>query len=119
MIGLGFKPFQAAALTLIANTAPVAWGSIGIPVHTLAAVTALNESDLSAMIGRILPITAVTVAFWLVRTMVSWRETWEVFPAILVVGGSFRSEEHTSELQSQSNLVCRLPLVKKKEKSNS
>src|SRR6478609_2159967 len=89
MIGLGFKPFHAAALNLIANTAPVAWGAIGTPVHTLAAVTALPESDLSATIGRILPITAVMVPFWLVRTMVSWQETFEVFPAILVVGSTF------------------------------
>src|SRR6184192_225541 len=89
MIGLGFKPFHAAALNLIANTAPVAWGAIGTPVHTLAAVTALSESDLNAMIGRILPITALIVPFWLVRTMVSWKETFEVFPAILVVGISF------------------------------
>src|SRR6202041_2828676 len=89
MIGLGFKPFHAAALNLIANTAPVAWGAIGTAVHTLAAVTALPESDLNAMIGRILPFTAIIVPFWLVRTMVSWRETFEVFPAILVVGGSF------------------------------
>jgi lactate permease len=51
IIGLGFKPFQAAALNLITNTLPVAWGAIGTPVHTLAAVTALNESDLNAMIG--------------------------------------------------------------------
>ena len=55
MIGLGFKPFHAAALNLIANTAPVAWGAIGTPIHTLAAVTALPESDLNAMVGRILP----------------------------------------------------------------
>ena len=89
MIGLGFKPFHAAALNLIANTAPVAWGAIGTPVHTLAAVTALPESDLSAMIGRILPITAIIVPFWLVRAMVGWRETFEVLPAILVVGISF------------------------------
>src|SRR5690349_382564 len=89
MIGLGFKPFHAAALNLIANTAPVAWGSVGVPVHTLAAVCRLPESDLSATIGRILPLTAVIVPFWLVRTMVSWRETFEVFPAILVVGVSF------------------------------
>src|ERR1700739_2478652 len=67
MIGLGFKPFQAAALNLIANTAPVAWGSIGTPVHTLAAVNGLPESDLNAMIGRILPFTAGIVPFWLVR----------------------------------------------------
>jgi lactate permease len=89
MIGLGFRPFHAAALNLIANTAPVAWGSVGIPIHTLAAVCGLPESDLSATIGRILPITAVIVPFWLVRTLVSWRETFEVFPAILVVGISF------------------------------
>src|SRR5436305_2977065 len=57
MIGLGFKPFHAAALNLIANTAPVAWGSIGTPVHMLAAVTALPEADLNAMIGRILHFT--------------------------------------------------------------
>jgi len=55
MIGLGFKPFHAAALNLLANTSPVAWGAIGTPVHTLAAVSGLPESDLSAMIGRILP----------------------------------------------------------------
>src|SRR5256714_5359730 len=89
MIGLGFKPFHAAALNLIANTAPVAWGSIGTPVHTLAAVTALSESDLNAMIGRILPFTAVIIPFWLVRAMVSWSETLEVLPAILVVSLSF------------------------------
>src|SRR6266436_3748492 len=89
MIGLGFKPFHAAALNLIANTSPVAWGAIGTPVHTLAAVSGLPESDLSAMIGRILPITAAIVPFWLVRTMVSWKETFEVFPAILVVGSTF------------------------------
>src|SRR3984893_4240907 len=71
MIGLGFKPFHAAALNLIANTAPVAWGAIGTPVHALAAVTALPESDLNAMIGRILPFTAIIVPFWLVRAMVS------------------------------------------------
>src|ERR671928_929962 len=74
MIGLGFEPFYAAALNLIANTAPVAWGAIGTPVHTLAAVTALPESDLNAMIGRILPITALIVPIWLVRAMVSWKD---------------------------------------------
>ena len=105
MIGLGFKPFHAAALNLIANTAPVAWGAIGTPVHTLAAVTALPESDLSAMIGRILPITAVIVPFWLVRTMVSWKETFEVFPAILVVGGSFALTQFVWSNYVDSNLV--------------
>ncbi|PYI94728.1 MAG: L-lactate permease, partial [Verrucomicrobia bacterium] len=105
MIGLGFKPFQAAALNLIANTSPVAWGAIGTPVHTLAAVTALNESDLNAMIGRILPITAVVVPFWLVRSMVSWKETLQVFPAILVVGGSFAATQWFWANHMDSNLV--------------
>jgi lactate permease len=105
MIGLGFKPFQAAALNLIANTAPVAWGAIGTPVHALASVTGLPESDLSAMIGRILPITAVIVPFWLVRAMVSWEETFEVFPAILVVGGSFAATQWFWANHMDSNLV--------------
>src|SRR5881392_1750809 len=105
MIGLGFKPFHAAALNLIANTSPVAWGAIGTPVHTLAAVTALPESDLNAMIGRILPVTAVIVPFWLVRTMVGWRETFEVFPAILVVGGSFAATQWFWANHMDSNLV--------------
>jgi lactate permease len=105
MIGLGFRPFQAAALNLIANTAPVAWGAIGTPVHTLAVVAALNESDLSAMIGRILPITAIIVPFWLVRAMVSWQETFEVFPAILVVGGSFAATQWFWSNYVDSNLV--------------
>src|SRR5229473_536553 len=105
MIGLGFKPFHAAALNLIANTAPVAWGAIGTPVHTLAAVTALPESDLNAMIGRILPFTAVIVPFWLVRTMVSWKETFEVFPAILVVGVSFALTQFFWSNYVDSNLV--------------
>jgi lactate permease len=105
MIGLGFKPFHAAALNLIANTAPVAWGGIGVPVHTLAVVTALPESDLSAMIGRILPITAVIVAFWLVRSMVSWADTFEVLPAILIVGLSFAGVQFFWSNYMDSNLV--------------
>jgi lactate permease len=105
MIGLGFKPFQAAVLNLIANTSPVAWGAIGTPVHTLAAVTSLNESDLNAMIGRILPITALIVPMWLVRTMVSWKETIEVLPAILVVGASFAATQWFWANHMDSNLV--------------
>jgi lactate permease len=105
MIGLGFKPFHAAALNLIANTAPVAWGAIGTPVHALAAVTTLPESDLNAMIGRILPFTAVIVPFWLVKTMVSWRETFEVLPAILVVGISFSLTQFLWSNYVDGNLV--------------
>jgi lactate permease len=105
MIGLGFRPFHAAALNLIANTAPVAWGAIGTPVHTLAAVSGLPESDLNAMIGRILPFTAAIVPFWLVRTMVGWSETFEVLPAILVVGLSFGITQFFWSNYVDSNLV--------------
>jgi len=105
MIGLGFDPFQAAVLNLISNTAPVAWGSIGTPVHTLAAVTGLPESDLSAMIGRILPITGVIVPFWMIRVMVPWKKVWEVWPAILVCGGSFSLTQYLWANYVDSNLV--------------
>src|SRR5215510_13210102 len=105
MIGLGFKPFHSAALNLIANTAPVAWGAIGTPVHMLTTVTGLPEPDMNAMIGRILPITAIIVPFWLVRAMVSWKETFEVFPAILMVGVSFASMQWFWANKMDSNLV--------------
>ena len=110
MIGLGFDPFNAAVLNLIANTAPVAWGSIGTPVHTLAAVTGLPESDLSATLGRILPITGVIVPFWMVRVMVGrdkapWKKVWEVWPAILTCGVSFSVTQFLWANYVDSNLV--------------
>src|SRR5437762_3670841 len=106
MIGLGFRPFHAAALNLIANTAPVAWGAIGTPIHVLAATSGLPERDVNAMIGRILPFTAVLVPFWLVRAMVGWSETFEVLPAILVVGCSFAATQFFwSNFLHDTNLV--------------
>jgi len=105
MVGLGFEPFYAAALCLIANTAPVAWGALGTPVHTLAAVTGLPEPDLNAMIGRILPFTSVVVPFWLVRTMAGWAETFAVLPAILVTGVSFAVAQFYWSNYQDSNLV--------------
>jgi lactate permease len=93
LVGLGFRPFQAAVLCLIANTAPVAWGSIGTPIRMLATVTGLPIEDLSAMNGRILPWTSVLVPLWLVWAMVGWRETRPVLPAILVSGGSFAATQ--------------------------
>jgi lactate permease len=89
LIGLGFPPFQAATLCLIANTAPVAWGGVGNPIRVLAGVTGLPEMEFSAMAGRILPPLSLILPFWLVRTMVGWRETWQVWPALLVSGASF------------------------------
>jgi lactate permease len=89
LIGLGFPPFQAATLCLLANTAPVAWGGVGNPIRTLAGVTDLPEQALNAMAGRILPPLSAILPLWLVRSMVPWRETLEVWPALAVSGLSF------------------------------
>jgi lactate permease len=89
MVGLGFHPFEAGVLCLIANTAPVAWGGMGNPIRTLVAVTALPEADLSAMVGRILPWTAIILPFWLVRSQVKTRETLEVWPGLVACGCGF------------------------------
>jgi lactate permease len=89
LIGLGFKPFEAATLCLVANTAPVAWGGVGNPIRTLAGVTGLPEALFSAMAGRILPPLSLILPLWLVRSMVGWRETAQVWPALLVSGASF------------------------------
>jgi len=89
LIGLGFNPFQSATLCLIANTAPVAWGGVGNPIRVLAGVTGLPEMQFSAMAGRILPPLSLVLPLWLVRSMVGWRETWQVWPALLVSGASF------------------------------
>ena len=92
LIGLGFKPFEAAVLCLIANTAPVAWGGVGNPIRTLHGVTGLPEFELSAMAGRILPPFSLILPIWLVRTMTGWKGTFEVLPALLVAGASFAGD---------------------------
>ena len=89
LIGLGFRPLPAAGLSLIGNTAPVAFGAIGTPLITLASVTGLPLQDLSAMVGRQLPFFSVLVPFWLVAAMAGFRRTREVWPACLTAGLSF------------------------------
>mgnify|MGYP000333167822 CR=1 FL=1 len=89
MIGLGFRPLEAAKLALIGNTAPVAFGSVGIPIITLAKVTGLDESALSAMVGRQLPFFSLLVPFWLVVAQAGWRSMLGVWPACFVTGASF------------------------------
>jgi len=89
MIGLGFKPLEAAKLALIGNTAPVAFGSLGIPITTLAPLTGLDVHALSAMVGRQLPFFSLIVPFWLVAAQVGWRGMLGVWPACLVAGGTF------------------------------
>ncbi len=89
LIGLGFPPFQAATLCLIANTAPVAWGAVGNPIRVLDGVTGLGEPALSAMTGRILAPFSLILPIWLVRSFVDGAATRQVLPALLVAGGSF------------------------------
>jgi len=89
LIGLGFSPLAASGLSLIANTAPVAFGALGTPIITLAKVTGLDEMALSAMVGRQLPFFSVLVPFWLVWAFSGWRGVRGVWPAILVTGVSF------------------------------
>ena len=89
LIGLGFPPFQAATLCLPANTAPVAWGGVGNPIRVLAGVTGLPEHSLNMMAGRILPPLSAILPLWLTRSMVGWRETRDVWPALAVSGLSF------------------------------
>jgi len=89
LIGLGFKPLQAAILALIGNTAPVAYGALGIPVITLAKVTGLDEMALSQMVGRQLPIFSLIVPFWLIWAMAGRKKMVEVWPACLTAGLSF------------------------------
>lgn len=89
MIGLGFKPLEAAKLALIGNTAPVAFGSLGIPLTTLADVTGLDLHALSAMVGRQLPLFSFIVPFWLIAAQAGWRGMLEVWPACFACGASF------------------------------
>ncbi len=89
LIGLGFKPLPAAGLSLIGNTAPVAYGALGTPIIALATVTGLPLETLSAMVGRQLPFFSVIVPFWLVWAMAGRRGMLEVWPACLVSGLTF------------------------------
>lgn len=89
LIGLGFSPLQASGLSLLANTAPVAFGALGIPIITLNAVTGLDLFDLSAMAGRQLPIFSLIIPFWLVWAYVGFKGMVQVWPALLVAGIAF------------------------------
>jgi len=110
MVGLGFKPFQSAVLNLLANTAPVAWGAIGTPIVTLAAVSGLNQLTLSTMAGHQLPWVSILVPFWLIATFVkmeggTWKEAWEVWPGALCSGASFAVMQYFASGISQTHLM--------------
>lgn len=96
LVGLGFKPLQAAGLCLIANTAPVAFGAIGVPITVMEGITGIPAIEISKMVGRQLPIIAVFIPFVLVMIMVGFKKTLEVLPAILVSGFSFAITQYLS-----------------------
>lgn len=89
LIGLGFSPLAASGLSLIANTAPVAFGGLGTPLIALSSVTGLDLLELSAMVGRQLPFFSVIVPFWLIAAFAGWRGMLQVWPAILIAGVAF------------------------------
>jgi len=89
LIGLGFAPLAASGLSLIANTAPVAFGALGTPIIALAGVTGLEVRDLSAMVGRQLPFFSVLIPFWLIWAYCGFKRMKEVWPALAVAGVSF------------------------------
>jgi lactate permease len=93
LMGLGFKPVQAAGLALIGNTAPVAFGALGTPVTVLSTVTSLPLDKLSAMVGRQLVLFSMLIPFWIVWAMSGWRATLEVWPACLTAGLSFAAAQ--------------------------
>ncbi|WP_054285005.1 L-lactate permease [Gulbenkiania mobilis] len=89
LIGLGFSPLAASGLSLIANTAPVAYGALGTPINTLAKVTGLDVMQISSMVGRQMTPFAMIVPFWLLIAFCGWRNTLRIWPAALVAGVSF------------------------------
>src|SRR5437660_2351215 len=89
LIGLGFSPLAASGLSLIANTAPVAYGALGTPIAGLSSVTGIDPFLLGAMVGRQLPFFSLIVPFWLIWAFAGWKGMKAVWPAILVTGVSF------------------------------
>jgi lactate permease len=89
LIGLGFAPLAASGLSLIANTAPVAYGALGTPIIALAAVTGLDVLQLSGMVGRQLPVFSILVPFWLIWAFCGFRGMAAIWPAVLVAGAAF------------------------------
>jgi lactate permease len=122
MVGLGFNPLYAAGICLIANTAPVAFGGIGIPITVASQVSGLPEMAISQMVGRTLPILSLFVPLYLVILMSGFKRSMEVFPAILVSGLSFALFQYLSSnylgpmlpdvISSLASIVCLVILLK-------
>ena len=89
LVGLGFNPFLAAVLCLVANTSPVAFGGLGTPILVLTGVTQISGETLSVMAAHQLPLLSLLVPIYMIKLMCTWKQTWEVWPALLCAGGSF------------------------------
>jgi len=96
LVGLGFNPLYAAGLCLIVNTAPVAFGAMGIPMTVAGQVTGLDSMEIGKMVGRQLPFLTIIVLFWIMAIMDGWRGIKETWPAVIVAGGSFALAQYLS-----------------------
>ncbi len=96
LVGLGFRPLYAAGLCLIVNTAPVAFGAMGIPIIVAGQVTGLDSFQIGQMVGRQLPFMTIIVLFWIMAIMDGWRGVKETWPAVMVAGGSFAIAQYLS-----------------------
>ncbi|WBM69714.1 L-lactate permease [Buttiauxella sp. WJP83] len=116
LVGLGFNPLYAAGLCLIVNTAPVAFGAMGIPIIVAGQVTGLDSFEIGQMVGRQLPFLTIIVLFWIMAIMDGWRGIKETWPAVMVAGGSFAIAQYLSSnflgpelpdiISSLVSLVC-------------
>ncbi|MBD8167795.1 L-lactate permease [Erwinia persicina] len=116
LVGLGFNPLYAAGLCLIVNTAPVAFGAMGIPIIVAGQVTGLDSFEIGQMVGRQLPFLTMIVLFWIMAIMDGWRGIKETWPAVIVAGGSFALAQYLSSnflgpelpdiISSLVSLVC-------------
>jgi L-lactate permease len=116
LVGLGFNPLYAAGLCLIVNTAPVAFGAMGIPIIVAGQVTGLDSFQIGQMAGRQLPFLTMIVLFWIMAIMDGWRGVKETWPAVIVAGGSFAIAQFLSSnflgpelpdiISSLVSLVC-------------
>ena len=96
LVGLGFKPLYAAGLCLIVNTAPVAFGAMGIPIIVAGQVSGVDTMEISQMVGRQLPFMVPIVLFWIMGIMDGWRGIKETWPAVIVAGGSFAIAQYST-----------------------
>ncbi|MGE0972773.1 L-lactate permease [Klebsiella sp. WOUb02] len=116
LVGLGFNPLYAAGLCLIVNTAPVAFGAMGIPILVAGQVTGIDSFAIGQMVGRQLPFLTIIVLFWIMAIMDGWRGVKETWPAVIVAGGSFAIAQYLSSnflgpelpdiISSLVSLVC-------------